>query len=165
MAIGRLVTKPRAAWRQVELSVFVAPREDCVLVDGNRLFQTHPQRLDSRLTCSERRQELLDPMGMQLGRQPLHESRTEVKDFTEKRGLSLSLTGVVSYSGTVTLIRCRFPSAPSSTAELAVFTLEHLQEAGWSITGLRLCPFQPLRPAGGPRHLVATGNHLESKEF
>ncbi|CAK9055703.1 unnamed protein product [Durusdinium trenchii] len=114
-----------SAW-EVELSLFVAPRDLCVLVDGNRLFQTHPQSYLTPWSCFMQH---------------------------ERRSSRSSGQGVVSYSGTVALLRCRFPTAPQGAVELTVSsTIIPLQALGWSLTGIRLCPLQPLSPG-----LLATG--------
>eukprot|EP00435_Cladocopium_sp_Y103_P002749 s996_g1.t1 len=107
-----------SAW-EVELSLFVAPKDPCVLVDGQRLFQTHPQSYLTQWSCS-------------------------MEDGT----LAVS-QGVVSYSGTVALLRCRFAAVPSRRQPVTLTvssTVEALRAAGWSLSGLRLCPFQPLEP-------------------
>eukprot|EP00434_Breviolum_minutum_P028948 symbB.v1.2.025606.t1/scaffold2446.1/size186988/5 len=60
--------------------------------------------------------------------------------------------GVVSYSGTVALIRCRFelPVENQPMTLTITSTNQALRAAGWSLRGrldgLRLCPFQPLVP-------------------
>eukprot|EP00913_Durusdinium_trenchii_P013697 g12860.t1 len=95
-----------SAW-EVELSLFVAPRDLCVLVDGNRLFQTHPQSYLTPWSCFMQH---------------------------ERRSSRSSGQGVVSYSGTVALLRCRFPTAPQGAVELTVSsTIIPLQALGWLI--------------------------------
>ncbi|CAE7641133.1 unnamed protein product, partial [Symbiodinium sp. CCMP2456] len=75
---------------EVEASLFVAPStsadSSCVLVDGNRLFQTHPQSYLTSWTCTAR--------------------------STSGFRATARSQGVVSYSGTVALIRCVFDAAP-----------------------------------------------------
>ncbi|CAJ1403405.1 unnamed protein product [Effrenium voratum] len=123
--LGRISATVLGAWArdqapedcgwEVELSLFMAPIDDCVLVDGNRLFQTHPQSYLTSWRCH--------------------------------LGGHLAVGGVVSYSGTVALVRCRFPTAPAGKAELAIeSSVPSLRAAGWSLTGIKLCPFEPLLP-------------------
>lgn len=122
--LGAWAEEDGSAW-EVELSLFVAPRDPCVLVDGQRLFQTHPQSYLTQWSCS------------------MQDGTTAVSQ------------GAVSYSGTVALLRCRFASAPSRSQPVTLTvssTVEALRAAGWSLSGLRLCPFQPLPavPTPGP---------------
>ncbi|CAE8721298.1 unnamed protein product, partial [Polarella glacialis] len=55
--LGRALAPEEAVVRrditwEVEFALFVTPRDSCVLVDGNRLFQTHPQSYLTAWRCS-----------------------------------------------------------------------------------------------------------------
>eukprot|EP00929_Paragymnodinium_shiwhaense_P102266 TRINITY_DN65458_c0_g1_i1.p1 TRINITY_DN65458_c0_g1~~TRINITY_DN65458_c0_g1_i1.p1 ORF type:complete len:569 (+),score=102.05 TRINITY_DN65458_c0_g1_i1:100-1806(+) len=106
----------------VEVSLFVRP-SGCILVDGQRLFQTHPQSYLAGWRCVAQ------------------------EAAAGKRHASVS-HGVVSFSGTVSIITCKFSSAlPTQPFELSLEATDPLlKAAGWHIEGLTLCPWTPLKP-------------------
>eukprot|EP00931_Biecheleriopsis_adriatica_P046040 TRINITY_DN26408_c0_g1_i1.p1 TRINITY_DN26408_c0_g1~~TRINITY_DN26408_c0_g1_i1.p1 ORF type:complete len:773 (+),score=124.46 TRINITY_DN26408_c0_g1_i1:49-2367(+) len=113
-------TSTKTTGWKVEIALFVAPSDECVLVDGNRLFQTHPQSYLTPWTCT-----------------------ATAGAF---RATSSS-QGVVSYSGNIALILCRFEGVPpeEDTVEISLASsVSNLADAGWHMAGISACPWRPL---------------------
>ncbi|CAE8619248.1 unnamed protein product, partial [Polarella glacialis] len=106
-------------------ALFVTPRDSCVLVDGNRLFQTHPQSYLTAWRCSA------------AGRSGF--------------GAEAKESGVWSYSGATAVVRCSFSGQPPPEDEPIELSLTassaSMAAAGWVIEGIAACPWRPvIRP-------------------
>lgn len=104
----------------VEVLIFVRPADACVYVDGQRLFQSHPQSYLAAWGCS-------------------------VSDRGGEVFKSVAQS-TVSYSGTAVLVRCHFSEVPPAGPFELMLRAEHpaLDASGWrTAEAVQVCPWMP----------------------